>query len=85
MGIPITAASCGIFIGDITMRFAFIPPGPYKIGQRIQVHGKTMRVESYTHTGRNVTVVSLPATKGFVRFERIVCICTTQTPIGELK
>jgi hypothetical protein len=62
------------------MRFAFIPPGPYKIGQHIQVHGKTVRVESYT--GRNVTVHTL---ENAPRFERIVCIYTTETPIGEMK
>jgi hypothetical protein len=56
-----------------TMRFAFIPKAAYKIGQIIQVHGKPMRVESYTHTGRNVTVHSL---ENAPKFERIVCICT---------
>jgi hypothetical protein len=57
----------------LTMRFAFIPKAAYKIGQVIQVHGKPMRVESYTHTGRNVTVHSL---ENAPKFERIVCICT---------
>ena len=32
------------------MRFAFIPKAQYKIGQVIQVHGREMRVESFTHT-----------------------------------
>jgi len=55
------------------MRFAFIPKAQYRIGQVITVHGKPMRVESYTHTGKNVVVHSL---EGAPRFERIVCICT---------
>ena len=42
------------------MTFAFIPPAAYKTGQIIQVHGAPMRVEGYTHTGRNVTAVTLP-------------------------
>ena len=56
-----------------TMKFAFIPKADYKIGQVITVHGKPMRVESYTHTGKNVTVHTL---EGAPKFERIVCICT---------
>jgi len=60
------------------MRFAFIPKSDYKIGQIINVHGKQMRVESYTHTGRNVTVHSL---ENAPKFERIVCICTDSQPI----
>ena len=55
------------------MKFAFIPKGQYKIGQIITVHGQRMRVESYTHTGRNVTVHTL---EGAPKFESIVCICT---------
>jgi len=55
------------------MKFAFIPKAAYKIGQIIRVHGKPMRVESYTHTGKNVTVHSL---EGAPKFERIVCVCT---------
>lgn len=55
------------------MKIAFIPRAAYKIGQIIQVHGRAMRVESYTHTGRNVTVCTLPGAK---RFARMVCICT---------
>jgi hypothetical protein len=55
------------------MKFAFIPKAQYRIGQIIKVHGKPMRVESYTHTGKNVTVHTL---EGAPRFERIVCICT---------
>lgn len=53
------------------MKFAFIPKAQYKIGQIMQVHGKPVRVESYTHTGKNVIVHTVNAPK----FERIVCIC----------
>jgi len=60
------------------MTFAFIPKADYKIGQIITVHGQKMRVESYTHTGRNVTVHTL---EGAPRFKRIVCICTDSKPI----
>ena len=55
------------------MSFAFIPKADYKIGQVIQVRGTPMRVVSYTHTGKNVTVVTLPDAP---KFKRIVCICT---------
>ena len=61
-----------------TMKFAFIPKGQYKIGQIIQVHGKPMRVESYTHTGKNVTAHTL---EGAPKFERIVCVCTDSPAI----
>ena len=60
------------------MKVAFIPKAAYRIGQVITVHGKPMRVESYTHTGKNVTVHSL---EGAPRFERIVCICTNSAAI----
>jgi hypothetical protein len=60
------------------MRFAFIPKAQYKIGQIIQVHGRDMRVESYTHTGRNVIVCTLD---GAPKFERIACICTDSPAI----
>jgi hypothetical protein len=60
------------------MRFAFIPKSQYKIGQIIQVHGQSMRIESYTHTGRNVTVHTL---EGAPKFERIICICTDSLSI----
>ena len=60
------------------MKFAFIPKGHYSIGDIITVHGEKMRVESYTHTGKNVTVHTL---KGAPRFERLVCICTDSQPI----
>ena len=62
----------------LTMKFAFIPKQSYKIGQIITVHGKRMRVESYTHTGKNVTVCTLV---GAPRFERIVCVCTDSPAI----
>lgn len=55
------------------MKFAFIPKASYTIGQIIEVHGKPMRVESYLHTGKNVTVTTL---YGAPKFERIVCVCT---------
>ncbi len=60
------------------MKFAFIPKAKYTIKQIIIVHGKPMRVESYLHTGKNVTVCTLP---GAPRFERIVCICTDSPAI----
>jgi len=60
------------------MKFAFIPKGNYKIGQIITVHGEKMRVESYTHTGKNVTVHTL---EGAPRFKRIVCVCTDSPAI----
>ena len=60
------------------MRFAFIPKGNYSIGDIITVDGEKMRVESYTHTGRNVTVHTL---EGAPRFKRLVCICTDSQPI----
>jgi hypothetical protein len=52
------------------MRFAFIPKGQYKIGQIIQVHGRAMRVESFTHTGRNLIACALDNS------QHIACICT---------
>ena len=60
------------------MKFAFIHKASYSIGQIIQVHGKPMRVTSYTHTGKNVTVCSL---ENAPRFKRIVCICTDSPAI----
>ena len=63
------------------MRFAFIPKGQYKLGQIIQVQGRDMRVESYTHTGRNLIACTLD---GAPKFERIACICTdSPSIIGE--
>ena len=61
------------------MKFAFIPKTQDRIGQIITVHGKPMRVESYTHTGKNVVVHSL---ENAPRFERVMCICT-DAPIIE--
>jgi hypothetical protein len=66
------------------MKFAFIPKAKYTIGQIIIVHGKPMRVESYTHTGKNVTVTTLDWVKNNtppIKFERIVCICTDSPAI----
>jgi hypothetical protein len=60
------------------MTFAFIPKAAYRIGQVIQVQGAPMRVESFTHTGRNVTATTLPSAP---RFKRIVCICTDMPAI----
>ena len=60
------------------MKFAFIPKAQYSIGQIITVHGQPMRVESYTHTGKNVTVHSLENAPKFVR---MVCICTDSPSI----
>ena len=60
------------------MKFAFIPKGQYTIGQIIQVHGQSMRVESYTHTGRNVIVCTLDDAP---KFQRIACICTDSPSI----
>lgn len=60
------------------MRFAFIPKAAYKIGQTIQVQGKPMRVESFTHTGRNLAAVTLPNAPFF---QRVICICTDSLPI----
>jgi len=61
------------------MKFAYIPKAEYRIGQIIQVHGKPMRVESYTHTGKNLVATTLDWVTNKtppIRFERIVCICT---------
>lgn len=63
------------------MKFAFIPKAQYRIGQIIEVHGKPMRVESYTHTGKNVVVHTLENAK---RFERIVCLCTDAPAISAI-
>ena len=60
------------------MRFAFIPKAQYKIGQVLKVQGRDMRVESYTHTGRNVIACTLDNAP---KFERIACICTDSPSI----
>jgi hypothetical protein len=57
------------------MRFAFIPKAQYKIGQIIQVQGRAMRVESYTHTGRNLIACALD------NGQRVACICTDSPAI----
>lgn len=64
------------------MKFAYVPRGEYKIGQVVQVHGQPMRIESYAHTGKSLIVTTL---EGAPRFERMVCICTDDQPIGEVK
>lgn len=61
------------------MKFAYIPKGAYRIGQVISVQGAPMQVESYSHTGRNLIVCSMP---GALRFERVVCIITDADPIA---
>ncbi len=63
------------------MKFAFIPYGHYKIGQVLNVQGREMRVESYSHTGRNAVVTTL---ENAPRFERVVCICTDSEVIKEV-
>jgi hypothetical protein len=60
------------------MKFVFIPKGSFKIGQVIDVRGQRMRVESYSHTGKNVVVHTL---ENAPRFERILCICTDSEPV----
>ena len=63
------------------MRFAFIPKNQYAIGQIIKVQGRNMRVESYTHTGRNLIACTLDNAP---KFERIACICTDSPDIDVL-
>jgi hypothetical protein len=60
------------------MRFAFIPKAQYTIGQIIQVQGRAMRVESFTHTGRNLIACTLD---GAPKFQRVACICTDSPSI----
>jgi hypothetical protein len=60
------------------MEFAFVPKASYKIGQIIQVHGTPMRVESYSHTGKNIVVHTL---EDAPKFKRLVCICTDSPAI----
>lgn len=57
------------------MRFAFIPKAQYKLGQIIQVQGRSMRVDSFTHSGRNVIACTLD------KSQYIVCICTNSPSI----
>ena len=63
------------------MKIAFVPKGNYSIGQEIIVAGRTLRVESHSHTGKNLCACTLD---GSPRFERIMCICTDAPPIVEL-
>lgn len=60
------------------MKFHYLPKGDYKIGQVVDVGGARMRVESYSHTGRNLVAVSMP---GAPRFERAVIILTDSPSI----
>lgn len=61
------------------MKFAFVPKDPNrKIGDQLEVHGEMMRVESFSHTGKNVVAVSLENAK---TFKRIMCVCTENPPI----
>ena len=63
------------------MKFAFIPKADYHIGQVVDVPGRgKMRVESYSHTGKNVVVHTLENAE---RFERVIGICTDEAPIEE--
>jgi hypothetical protein len=62
------------------MTFKFIPRGDYRIGQVIEVDGRQMQVESYSHTGKNVVVTTLP---GSAKFERILCVTVDGDPILE--
>jgi hypothetical protein len=62
------------------MKFVYIPAGNYKIGQILQVRGKPVLVESYSHTGHNLIVTTI---ENAPRFERMLCICTDDQPIEE--
>jgi len=62
------------------MKIAFIPKATYTIGQIIQVHGKPYQIVSYAHTGKNVTVTTLPSAP---KFEKIVCLCANEHSIVE--
>lgn len=59
------------------MKFAFIPRAAYEIGQTIELHGAPMRIESFTHSGRNFVAVTLNAPL----FERVLCIRTDSPTI----
>ena len=65
------------------MKFAFIPKADYRIGQVIDVpmYG-LMRVESYSHTGKNVILHTLESAE---RFARVMGICSDELPIEEVK
>lgn len=62
------------------MKFNFIKKQPVKIGQIIEVNGRKMRVECYSHTGRNVVVTTLESAP---KFERILCVMTDEPFIEE--
>lgn len=55
------------------MKFHYLPRGDYKIGQVVDVAGQRMRIESYSHTGRNLIAASMP---GASRVERVAIILT---------
>lgn len=59
--------------GRLVTKFAFIPKGNYRIGQVINVHGKNLRIESYSHTGKNVVAHTL---ENSGKFERYMCLCS---------
>lgn len=63
------------------MNWLFIPrpAEPLKIGQRLNVRGALMVVESYSHTGKNLVVTSLPGSKVFTR---LLCVITDAQPIA---
>lgn len=64
------------------MKFAYIPKGIYTIGQIIEINRKKLRVESYSHTGKNLIACTL---EDAPKFERVVCICTDEPFIEETK
>ena len=64
------------------MKFVFIPKADYRIGHMIDVPGHGwMRIESYSHTGKNVILHTL---EDAARFERVTGICTDDAPIEEM-
>lgn len=67
-------------MGVLIMKFAYIPKATFHIGDVIAALGKPMRIESYSHTGKNVVACSL---ENAAKFERIVCIVTDAEPIIE--
>lgn len=61
------------------MKFQFAPKGNYTIGQVITVNGRQLRVESYSHTGRNLIAHTL---ENAPRFERFTIVLTDAQPIS---
>ena len=65
------------------MKFFFIKKDDYQIGQEVEVHGETMRVESYVaERGRS-------SSKNFyainpINGKRTLCICTDGIKIKEV-